>query len=174
MVNEATSRSMLVCSALLFVLAAMFYLLSQGEPPPKERLATAGGTLRYVEGVYRRANLASVRFGLETDGRNFQYHSKLGRQDLVYEALSRAERSEVTLWFDASRSNSPMFDGRSFHTVYALNVDGVTVRSYESVLDSWRADNKVGNWAAYGSAIGAGVFVGIYFWKRRYVPKPVT
>jgi len=158
------TRTVGIC---LLLIAALFLGISRGDPPKKSDLVEVSGTLRSVEKVYGRYGLSSIRFGLTSDSRTFQYYSKEGALGIVEEALDHARGSEVKVLFDARSTHTPWFGNRPLFTAYELKVGTHTVRSYEAMLSFWRSDNTVGLWIGYPAAVAGVFFLFMHFRKRR-------
>lgn len=161
-----TPRDTFISGISLLLIAALFFVIGGRDPPPRAKLTEVLGPLSYVESVRGRYGLSAVRFGVKTDPRNFQYHSKEGAVSDVLRALKQATASDVRITFDSTESHTPMLDDRSFHTAYELKVGGRTIRSYDQVRASWRGNNDVGLWVGYPAAVVGTLFMVLYFLKR--------
>jgi hypothetical protein len=164
MSNSVTLRIWGYC--LLALGAAVIGLLRQELPEPA-RLVEVAGELRSLDtSMSKGGGLSAVRFSLSTDNRQFQYHSKAGGIDAVWQALSQAGRAQVRVRMDPQDAHTPWSGGPPRYTVYALRVGDVDVRSQAQVAEAWSTDNLVGAGLGLGAIAGGAILLLLDYLKR--------
>ena len=143
-------RILAAASAGSFLLAALFaYLLTQGETdglPERSQLRELQGSIQVV-----RRYKYFVEFQLAPWKPVFEYPSKARALSAVAAALR--EGGNATVLIDGSK----FVDGEGHRTtIFALTMDGKTIRSFDDVDRAWRADNRIAYWLV-------GAFVPIAF-----------
>ncbi|NOT42816.1 MAG: hypothetical protein HOP13_20240 [Alphaproteobacteria bacterium] len=124
---------------LLIVTAFLVLMVAQGDRhglPDRQQLRELRGVANF-----QHANKYSVIFKLEPWKPRFDYPSKARYLTDVVAALQAG--GDATVLVDGTRFVDEE-DQRT--TVYALTVNGKTIRSFEDVERSWQADNRVSYW----------------------------
>ncbi|MFA0512987.1 hypothetical protein [Vibrio breoganii] len=88
------------------------------------------------------------------DGSWFQYSSKSGDVEAVYQSLQRNNGELVSIGYAEGFSGSPVGDERQFHNVLSLQIGAQTVRSYQQIENAWQSDNH------FGVMVSKGLFIG--------------
>jgi hypothetical protein len=88
----------------------------------------------------------------------------------VSSALRGANGKTVEVYFDEADPFKPPFRDVELYTVYAISVDGVSIREYDDVAAAWSGDNVVGIFVG-GFFLLAGLLTGALgvwsFFNRR-------
>lgn len=127
-------------AAAAAALTAVFaYLAAQGENyalPERAHLRELQGTVRLI-----RVNRYDIEFRLDPWKNVFEYPAKARKFRHVAAALRKGGAATILVdartFADGTPSNT---------TVYALNIDGDEVRSFDDVARAFRADNQVFYW----------------------------
>ena len=82
-----------------------------------------------------------IRFVLSNDNHHFNYPSKSGSQDKVYQALLNAGDKEIKVLFEANVSRKPTYTSKEYHDVFELHIGDNIIRSYSESEKAWKSDN---------------------------------
>ncbi len=93
------------------------------------------------------------------DGSWFQYSSKAGDVEAVYQALERNGGESLRVGYASGFSGSPLGDERHFHNVLSLQIGSQTVRSYQQIEDAWNSDNQLAVIMSKGLFIGSALLL---------------
>jgi len=124
--------------------------------PERNTLVESAGKVEWVQWFK-----GTVRFKLTTDSRNFQYASKGGNSDWVYDSLRHSNGASVFVLVDASNSWKPMFSDTAYFDVYEVTISGRGEQHYSDVRSSWESDNSVGT--GLGIAL---LLLGLYLYGK--------
>lgn len=133
-------RVLAVAATVAALLAAAFaFFAAQGANyalPERADLREIAGTIRLI-----RVNRYDIEFRLEPLANVFEYPAKARKFRDVATALRKGGPAKVLVDARTFAEGSPLNT-----TVYALNIGGVEIRSFDDVARAWRADNQVFYW----------------------------
>ncbi|MEZ9512617.1 hypothetical protein AB4177_15770 [Vibrio breoganii] len=137
----------------MLALATLFSLASNQSLPSASELTFRSGQLSSLKYLTPVKGSKSVRLQL-IDGSWFQYSSKAGDIENVYQALQRNGGELLQVGYVNGFSGSPVGDERQFHNVLSLQIGALTIRSYQQIEDAWQSDNH------FGVMVSKGLFIG--------------
>ncbi|MFA0062739.1 hypothetical protein AB4421_01230 [Vibrio breoganii] len=137
----------------MLALATLFSLASNQSLPSASELRFRSGQLSSLKYLTPVKGSKSVRLQL-IDGSWFQYSSKAGDIENVYQALQRNDGELFQVGYVNGFSGSPVGDERQFHNVLSLQIGAQTVRSYQQIENAWQSDNH------FGVMVSKGLFIG--------------
>jgi len=126
--------------------------LSGGLPLEASLKVAEGNTTWHQEYKY------GVRFKLSNFENGFNYLSKGNAADQVARAVESG--GFVRVLYDPDSLNGPVYSDQEYFSVFAVELDGNVVRSYDQVASAWQSDNRLGFW--FGCllvVIGVGISV---------------
>ncbi len=143
-------------------MAAFMWALPMAlEPPRRADLVAIAGVVQSTE--YDGGEVSVV---LEEQPRSFRYGAKAGELDAVVRAVVSGAKVEFLASEQTGLSDEV--------PVYAVIVDGRSIRSLEQVQQSWRRDNDaIRNllgpiFLAFGSLLAAAFFATAAYEQRRH------
>jgi hypothetical protein len=154
---------------VLLVLSAMAFATSLLTPAPSQ----AG--LQHVEGVIadldfnfigsvRSRVLESVELRLEGDSRHFRYEAESGQAKGVAAALRGAKGRHVEIWIDAASPRVEWDTKEEFLPIYALEIEGRTLRTRDQVAQSRQSQHAFGQIAGVALFV-VGLFAAVLSWR---------
>jgi hypothetical protein len=131
----------------LFLLLGCFMVFSSDfGMPDADRLVEASGTITFLKKEPSGKYSDVLRFSLSGQNLDFSYSSKAGETSAVYLALENAGDATVTVLYENDDGFSPLWDDKTYYSVFSINVGGVSVRSYSEIKESWSSSDEIGFW----------------------------
>ena len=146
-------KSSLVCA--LFGLGLIILFAVSGNVLPKPDLTLLQGKIDWVKATGKHGD--NLRFKFLNNDTHLIYHSIGGQTSKAHSALA-SQGATISVLYDQTDSHSPPFDENSFHSIYELTKDGITIRSYESMVEAYAANSRLAGWAGLVSLFIAGIF----------------
>lgn len=147
-------KSALICCIFGIGLLIMFSI--SGNVPNRASLTKIEGNIDWFKATGKRGD--TLRFKFQKNDTHLVYHSIGGQVSKAHSALAQ-NGGLITILYDQTDSHSPPFDENSYHTIYELILNGVTVRSHEVLVEKYAANSRLAGWMGLGSLFFSGVFL---------------
>jgi hypothetical protein len=147
-------KSALICGIFGVGLLIMFSI--SGNVPNRENLTKIEGNIDWVKATGKRGD--TLRFKFQKNDTHLVYHSIGGQISKAHSALAQ-NGGLISILYDQTDSHSPPFDENSYHTIYELTLDGVTVRSHEVLVEKYAANSMLAGWMGLGCLFFSGLFL---------------
>lgn len=141
--NRFNGFHFVVLGSVILGLAMIILSFTNSAVLPKSELAQLNGQIEWLEVKGRYNDTLAFKFkGIDT---YLVYSSIGGHISEVHSAL-KTPRATFSVLYDHTSSHTPPFGSHPYFTIYELAKDGVTVRSYESIVASYAENNGLGFW----------------------------
>lgn len=139
--RKPSSIELVLFALVAFAASALviYWWLTFDGIPPRERLASASGTVSEVRSVRRH-----LRFRLAGQPGGFEYEKNRGEVTSLQDALQTAGTQVVSVLYDPQYGPEVLQRYEVYQDVYEVAIDGRMVRSHADVAAAWRTHYAMG------------------------------